>query len=75
MLGRIACFFGLHRFRPWAINSVVEPLPVERCERCGVGRKWLTCGVELRYSREQMAEAEEDLIQREAAKTSTAGEC
>jgi hypothetical protein len=62
----LLCRIGIHRFRPWAWNSVIEPLPIERCDRCGVGRKFLVCGAEIRYSVDTMAEADEDLARREA---------
>ena len=61
MIGRLLCWLGIHAFKPWAWNSVVEPLPIERCERCGVGRKFLTCGAAIRYSRETMEEAAREL--------------
>lgn len=65
----LLCRIGLHRFRPWAYNSLINPLPVERCERpgCGVGRQFHICGAILTYTAEQMREAAEVLAEKEAA--------
>lgn len=60
-IARLLCRLGLHAFRPWAWNSVVEPMPVEKCARCGRGRKLLMCGAVLHYSLAQMEQAAEDL--------------
>ena len=60
----LRCALGLHAFVPWAVNSVVEPLAIEKCRRCGCGRKFLICGASIRYSVEQMREAAEDLARR-----------
>jgi hypothetical protein len=51
------CTFGLHKFKPWAINSLVNPIPVERCERCGTGRQWAGHGGQIRYTKAQLDEA------------------
>ena len=69
MFDRLLCWLGLHDFEPWAYNSVIELLPIEKCRRCGVGRKCLTYGVVLRYSVEQMEEAAKELARREEEPT------
>lgn len=51
------CKIGLHSFKPWALNSVVNPIPIERCGRCGVGRQAVLWGGQIRYTRAEMDEA------------------
>jgi hypothetical protein len=62
----LLCLIGLHEYRPFAFNSVVNPLPIEECERCGLGRQWNVAGFLTKYTRRQMAEARADLAKRTA---------
>lgn len=48
------CKIGLHKWTELGMNSFLEPLPVECCKRCGIGRKLLLVGAYLVYSKEQM---------------------
>ena len=66
----LLCRVGLHRFRPWAFNSLLNPMPVERCERsgCGVGRQFHIMGAIFTYTSDQMREMAEELERREEEK-------
>jgi hypothetical protein len=56
-LGTLVCLFGLHRWEIVGYNSILNPLPVERCARCGIGRQFHVVGAEFRFTREQMEES------------------
>lgn len=58
---KVLCKIGLHRFKPFAHNSLVNPLPVEECARCGIGRQLSPYGYETRYTREAIIEAKAQL--------------
>ena len=64
---RWLCRIGVHRFRPYAYNSFVNPFPVEECTRCGIGQQFHLAGFTTRYTREQMTEARVDFDRRKAA--------
>jgi hypothetical protein len=55
--GTLGCFVGLHRWTTVGYNSFLNPLPVERCDRCGIGRQFHIMGAELRFTKEQMDRA------------------
>jgi hypothetical protein len=55
--GALGCFVGLHRWRVTGISSILNPCPVERCDRCGIGRQFNVAGVEARYTSEKMDKA------------------
>lgn len=50
----ILCFFGLHDWHIVGYNSVINPLPVERCKDCGIGRQFNICGAEFRWTKDEM---------------------
>jgi hypothetical protein len=66
----ILCRIGLHRFRPWAYNSVLNPLPIEICERpgCGVGRQFHITGAVFTFTAEQVAEMRAMKAEQDAAR-------
>jgi len=53
------CRFGIHRWNIIGYNSVLNPMPVEQCTRCGLGRQFQMCGSEIQCAPEDMKEAEE----------------
>ena len=55
--GTLGCIVGLHRWTIIGYNSILNPLPVERCDRCGIGRQFHVTGAEFRFTREEMDEA------------------
>lgn len=53
------CHFGIHDWQIIGYNSVLNPLPVEQCSRCGCGRQFeMTSGAEIRWTPEQMKAGE-----------------
>lgn len=62
-MNKLLCVIGLHRWTTVGYNSVLNPMPVERCERCGRGRQFHMYGDVYTWTR---AEMDEMLKQQEA---------
>lgn len=49
------CKIGFHSFKDLPLwGGVLNPMPVEICKRCGIGRQFHIMGAEFRYTKEQM---------------------
>ncbi len=52
--GRLWCRLGAHKWGVVGYNSILNPMPVEQCRRCKIGRQFHLVGAEFYYSAEQM---------------------
>lgn len=52
---KVRCFLGLHYWHEVGFGNLLNPCPVERCKRCGVGRHFqIAAGCYAYYSKEEM---------------------
>ena len=63
-LNKLLCLFGCHQWHPLTSGSILNPVPVERCERCGIGRQLHWAG-EIRWSRQEMEKAQASITEYE----------
>lgn len=60
---KFLCIIGFHKWETVGYNSVLNPMPVERCTCCGIGRQFHMYGDECRWSKTEM-----DQMMKEAPK-------
>lgn len=51
---KLLCAIGFHQWKIVGYNSVLNPMPVEMCERCGIGRQFHMYGAEFRWTKDEM---------------------
>lgn len=55
------CKIGIHKYRPFGYNSLVLPLPILRCDRCGKGVQYCM-GYTNAYTKEQLEAAAREFL-------------
>lgn len=50
----LRCRLGLHRYRHLTLTSLLMPIPLEECVRCGVGRQYDQFGSITTFTKEYM---------------------
>lgn len=51
---KIRCLVGLHYWHEVGFVSLLNPIQLERCRRCGVGRQFQFMGALMYYSKPEM---------------------
>jgi hypothetical protein len=54
LFGRLLCMIGVHKWGAIGYDSILNPIALEQCRRCKIGRQFHPAGMEFTFTAEQM---------------------